>query len=590
MNRILILLASLLVAGNVYALPPCPTSGVFHNCFAAYTFDDGDRYVGEWKNDQMHGHGTYTWANGEKYIGEFRDGRNTYGVQYSALGRLQGTFSNGEWCEECEPNANQLALVREIDPSHIAVVSKEQGGDLAQLLSDANRTQDDYQKCSSWFYAERFEYEGVFFENWADVLDKQFNMWGKQADLASELSHLCSPFLDSTRLVWIAPSEVDHSGGVRQISTALSSLPKNDIFEFVAALFLDEELGFLAHVGKTKEATLANIESDYKTDCIDDASSYGICEVQYLGDIVLFVWEIGGITAKETVLFFEDRYIGSRFDLIGSEFFAEAFELEVRKARIAHPELEFHLELVRNDQIVLWVSESLEVAASVIESFNNESLDDQASSQSSPEIVSTGTGFVVSKDFVATADHVLRSNDRGDVCSAISVIYRHDEYEATIADLDPTNDIGLLKLSKPISSAAKLRGSPDLRVGETAINYGFPLAGELSNSAKITSGAVNSLAGYNNNSAFIQFDAASQFGNSGGPVLDAAGNVIGVVSAKLDDAQNQLVNFATKSTILEGFLKANKVPFKKADLGEKLELPDIAEKAETFTVLVGCWE
>ena len=101
------------------ALPPCPSSGVFHNCFGAFTFDDGDKYVGEWKEDQMHGHGIYTWANGEKYIGEFRDGRNTYGVQYSALGRLQGTFSNGEWCEECEPNANQLALVREIDPSLI---------------------------------------------------------------------------------------------------------------------------------------------------------------------------------------------------------------------------------------------------------------------------------------------------------------------------------------------------------------------------------------------------------------------------------------------------------------------------------------
>jgi S1-C subfamily serine protease len=206
------------------------------------------------------------------------------------------------------------------------------------------------------------------------------------------------------------------------------------------------------------------------------------------------------------------------------------------------------------------------------------------------QLFSTGTGFLVNKNFIATADHVLRMNDRGDVCNAVSIMYRHDEYEASIADLDPANDIGLLKLSKPISSTATIRGEPDLRLGETAINYGFPLTGELSTSAKITSGAVNSLAGYNNNSAFIQFDAASQFGNSGGPVLDASGNVIGVVSAKLDDAKNQLVNFATKSTILEGFLKANKVPFEKADLGEKLELPDIAEKAETFTVLVGCWE
>jgi S1-C subfamily serine protease len=212
------------------------------------------------------------------------------------------------------------------------------------------------------------------------------------------------------------------------------------------------------------------------------------------------------------------------------------------------------------------------------------------SPDSDRQLLSTGTGFLVNKNFIATADHVLRMNDRGDVCNSVSVMYRHDEYQTTIADLDPANDIGLLKLSKPISSTAKIRNDPDLRLGETAINYGFPLSGELSTSAKITSGAVNSLAGYNNNSAFIQYDAASQFGNSGGPVLDASGNVIGVVSAKLDDSENQLVNFATKSTILEGFLKANKVPFEKADLTEELKLPDIAEKAEAFTVLVGCWE
>ena len=210
--------------------------------------------------------------------------------------------------------------------------------------------------------------------------------------------------------------------------------------------------------------------------------------------------------------------------------------------------------------------------------------------ESDYRLLSTGTGFVINKDFVVTADHVLRKNKRGDTCDSISLIYRHDEYKAEIVDLDPTNDLGLIKLSKPISSTAKLRDDPDLRLGEMAVNYGFPLTGELSSSAKVTGGAVNSLAGFNNNSAVLQYDAASQHGNSGGPVLDSSGNVIGVVRSKLDDAETQLVNFATKSTILEGFLRENKVPFEKADLGEKLELPDIAEIAEAFTVLVGCWE
>ena len=105
------------------------------------------------------------------------------------------------------------------------------------------------------------------------------------------------------------------------------------------------------------------------------------------------------------------------------------------------------------------------------------------------------------------------------------------------------------------------------------------------------------MAGIGNDSRTIQFDAPTQPGNSGGPVLDSSGNVVGVVSHGLSKryadqsghiAQN--VNFAVKSYLVEGFLSSNNASFEKAESTEKLELPDIAEKAEKFTVLVGCWE
>jgi S1-C subfamily serine protease len=207
------------------------------------------------------------------------------------------------------------------------------------------------------------------------------------------------------------------------------------------------------------------------------------------------------------------------------------------------------------------------------------------------ELVGTGTGFVVRNKYVVTAEHVL------DGCKFVSIVNGHEEIKAQTVSLDKSNDLGLLKIEKSMANFAKLRGNPDLRVGDTAINYGYPLMGTLSTSAKLNAGYVNSLAGINNDSAVIQYSAPTQPGNSGGPVLDEFGNVIGVVSSGLSkhyseeiDHITQNVNFATKSTILEGFLKANKVPFEKADLEEELKLPDIAEKAETFTVLVGCWE
>ena len=77
----------------------------------------------------------------------------------------------------------------------------------------------------------------------------------------------------------------------------------------------------------------------------------------------------------------------------------------------------------------------------------------------------------------------------------------------------------------------------------------------------------------------LQFDAPTQPGNSGGPVLDSSGNVVGVaieiLSKKYADATGHIaqnVNFAVKSNIVENFLSSNKVSFEKADSTEELKL------------------
>jgi len=189
----------------------------------------------------------------------------------------------------------------------------------------------------------------------------------------------------------------------------------------------------------------------------------------------------------------------------------------------------------------------------------------------------------VARNYLVTAEHVVEE------CNSVTVLMRHDEVESDVISVDKKNDLALLRIRTNAESVAKLRRS-DIRLGEVAVNFGFPLVGVLSPNPQITAGYVSSLAGIENNYASLQYSAPTQFGNSGGPVLDASGNVIGVVSGKLNDAKTQNVNFATKATILADFLRANKVPFEKADLKAELKLPDIAEKAEAFTVLVGCWE
>lgn len=82
-------------------LPPCPPSNEVsrHMCFGTYTSTNGNKYVGEWKDNKYHGRGTYTYANGDKYVGEFEDnkyhGQGTYTI---ADGRVQkGTWADNEF-------------------------------------------------------------------------------------------------------------------------------------------------------------------------------------------------------------------------------------------------------------------------------------------------------------------------------------------------------------------------------------------------------------------------------------------------------------------------------------------------------------
>ena len=76
----LLLIALILFAGNTMAssLPNCPSdpSERYHNCFGTLNLNNGDKYVGEWRDNKRHGQGTYNYADGEKYVGEHKDGKS----------------------------------------------------------------------------------------------------------------------------------------------------------------------------------------------------------------------------------------------------------------------------------------------------------------------------------------------------------------------------------------------------------------------------------------------------------------------------------------------------------------------------------
>ena len=99
--------------------------------------------------------------------------------------------------------------------------------------------------------------------------------------------------------------------------------------------------------------------------------------------------------------------------------------------------------------------------------------------------------------------------------------------QAFVSGQDATNDLVLLKTELPNLGVASFRFGP--RVGEQVATYGFPLSGLLSSSGNFTLGSVTSLAGLSDDTRVLQTSTPIQPGNSGGPLLDMSGNVIGVI-------------------------------------------------------------
>ena len=124
----------------------------------------------------------------------------------------------------------------------------------------------------------------------------------------------------------------------------------------------------------------------------------------------------------------------------------------------------------------------------------------------------------------------------------------------------------------------------------------FPFGKTISSSVKVTKGIISSLSGIGNNYSNIQIDAAIQPGNSGGPILDEKGNVIGVTVATLDvkqvmddyEAIPQNTNFGVKTSIVKGILQSNGVPFSSTS-GKSVSKKKLGRMISDGTYYLSCW-
>jgi S1-C subfamily serine protease len=206
--------------------------------------------------------------------------------------------------------------------------------------------------------------------------------------------------------------------------------------------------------------------------------------------------------------------------------------------------------------------------------------------------VSTGSGIVVTAGgLILTNEHVVRQCDAYQVALDSTRTVR-----ATLRAADAARDLALLAVDESFPLAAPMRRDAAPRLGEPVAVVGYPLVQVLSAQANVSFGHVNSTVGLKGNPAQMQIDVPIQRGNSGGPVFDAAGNVIGIVVSKLDALKlakstgdlPQNINFAIRGDVVRSFLEAQRVDFTTSSASSKLENTEIASRGTAVTVLIRC--
>jgi len=205
----------------------------------------------------------------------------------------------------------------------------------------------------------------------------------------------------------------------------------------------------------------------------------------------------------------------------------------------------------------------------------------------------TGTASSATGFFISTSGDILTNHHVVADCKEIRVPALSTVGKVRVAD--KVNDLALVKIEGKDFSPLVFSPVEELKQGEEISVFGFPLDGYLPSSGNFTQGIVAALAGPANNSSLIQITSPVQPGNSGGPVLNKRGEVVGVVVGKAnviklakvtgDIAQN--INFAIAGRTVTAFLDGNLIKYSKRNNALSLfssqksssELADLARQS-----------
>lgn len=202
----------------------------------------------------------------------------------------------------------------------------------------------------------------------------------------------------------------------------------------------------------------------------------------------------------------------------------------------------------------------------------------------------TGTGFAIADGYIVTNYHVTNGAKTIKVRGINGDMKEIQKGYVVASDRD--HDLAIIKIVDK-----KFEGFEDIpycigkslpEVGDEIFVLGYPMINTMGQEVKLTDGIISAVSGYKGDQSMYQISAAVQPGNSGGPLFDNEGNVIGIVCAKHADAEN--ANYAIKVSYLYSLVNSSGLGIKMAD-NNKVKSKSLSKKVKQvkpFVYLIEC--
>lgn len=207
------------------------------------------------------------------------------------------------------------------------------------------------------------------------------------------------------------------------------------------------------------------------------------------------------------------------------------------------------------------------------------------------EMAATGSGFFITDSIILTNNHVISGFTK------IQVVFAESEQaEATVIARDEQNDLALLKVTGFKDVKPLVIGSSREQVEGTKVyTVGFPMPEQLGTQPKLGEGIINSTSGHQNDLRMFQISIPVQPGNSGGPLLNNKGQVVGVVTSGMGlkflyktGVLPQNVNYAMKSSNIISLVAntPDAINLPQEDRSQELDAAKVMELAKKAVVFI----